>query len=424
MESDLSYQLSSPPPQQIMNGLKRSINRSEMFRLESVEEKVHCTTYKSNTDARFRFFGAPGRFRGAFPDIHNAKVEVSTPESFCPGVNARCEFKPLNPKDTTTTRLSVDLSELLGISGAPTLVVSTDPPFLFNKNTRWNPQLEMDGVTDDGVEWDARYSVSNDGSVLGSLEGEVRYAHATYGDFTASRWAYEDDIEAFTGGGLGRGLNGSLSGADTDDVDSRSGATRSVDGESDSDASTPRKSASPRRSLWNNDGGRGRSASASRSPWGRRRSPGRSGSEASFNSGRSGRGGGRAEPPQPRWLATWRRDFEGFEVAAKVGDAIAVANENAGPHGSGGVSANGGVINSEQGCVTSDTWEAEASARARLQHNLDGKLCARFVAREIEAGMTYHFTEEFKGWHVNAKAVLSPQGIATPEFTLQHVWDF
>ena len=32
--------------------------------------------------------------------------------------------------------------------------------------------------------------------------------------------------------------------------------------------------------------------------------------------------------------------------------------------------------------------------------------------------MSYHFTEEFKGWHVNAKAMLSPQGISTPEFTL------
>ena len=42
----------------------------------------------------------------------------------------------------------------------------------------------------------------------------------------------------------------------------------------------------------------------------------------------------------------------------------------------------------------------------------------------ISAGVSYHFTEEFKGWHVNAKTILSPQGIATPEFTLHHVWDF
>ena len=103
--------------------------------------------------------------------------------------------------------------------------------------------------------------------------------------------------------------------------------------------------------------------------------------------------------------------------------AQAVANENM--HKSGGSqSAGGGIINSDAVWVTSDTWEAEVSARRQLQHNLDGRVSARFVAREVEAGMSYHFTEEFKGWHVNAKAILSPNGIATPEFTLHHVWDF
>ena len=82
------------------------------------------------------------------------------------------------------------------------------------------------------------------------------------------------------------------------------------------------------------------------------------------------------------------------------------------------------LCGSEPGWVTSTTWEAEVSARRQLQHNLDGKMAARFVARELEVAMSYHFTEEFKGWHVNAKAILSPNGIATPEFTLHHVWDF
>jgi hypothetical protein len=37
--------------------------------------------------------------------------------------------------------------------------------------------------------------------------------------------------------------------------------------------------------------------------------------------------------------------------------------------------------------VTSTTWEAEVSARRQLQHNLDGKVAARFVARELEVGL-------------------------------------
>jgi hypothetical protein len=112
-----------------------------------------------------------------------------------------------------------------------------------------------------------------------------------------------------------------------------------------------------------------------------------------------------------------------LEVTAKVGDAVAVANERGHKHG-GSTCASGGVVNSDAVWVTSDTWEAEISARRQLQHNLDGRIAARFVAREVEAGVSYHFTEEFKGWHVNAKTILSPQGINTPEFTLHHVWDF
>jgi Tfp pilus assembly protein PilV len=110
-------------------------------------------------------------------------------------------------------------------------------------------------------------------------------------------------------------------------------------------------------------------------------------------------------------------------VTAKIGDAIAVANER-GHKSNGTLCASGGVVNSDAVWVTSDTWEAEISARRQLQHNLDGRVAARFVAREVEAGVSYHFTQEFKGWHVNAKTILSPQGINTPEFTLHHVWDF
>ena len=38
-------------------------------------------------------------------------------------------------------------------------------------------------------------------------------------------------------------------------------------------------------------------------------------------------------------------------------------------------------------------------------------MAARFVALEVEMGMSYHFTEEFKGWHVDAKAILSPNDV-------------
>ena len=64
-----------------------------------MEEKVHCNSYKSHTDARFRVFGAPGRFRGSFPDIHNAKIEIKTPESLGEALTAAFQFKPLQPID-------------------------------------------------------------------------------------------------------------------------------------------------------------------------------------------------------------------------------------------------------------------------------------------------------------------------------------
>jgi hypothetical protein len=437
---DLHRQLDAPASSQLVSSLVKGFSGQEALRLESVEEKVHCNSYKSHTDARFRLFGAPGRFRGAFPDIHNAKVEIATPEHLGEAIKAQFEFKPLQPLHTAITRLAIDAGELLGFRGAPVLVVRPDPPFLLNGRTRWNPQLEISGVADGGTEWEARYSVSNDGAVFRALEGEVRHAHPVYGDFAISRWLQEDDLERFRKygdryyeGGAGRSSPGSRRGRSRGARGRSRGSPASVSNHSGFDtddsrdgAATPRRQ-SPRRALWGawlggGGGGGGTPRRSSRS----RRSASPASSRRSYGSpgGSSGASWFRhTGPPTPRWLASWRRDFEGFEVLAKIGDAQAVANENM--HKSGGSqSAGGGIINSDAVWVTSDTWEAEVSARRQLQHNLDGRVSARFVAREVEAGMSYHFTEEFKGWHVNAKAILSPNGIATPEFTLHHVWDF
>ena len=115
-------------------------------------------------------FGAPGRFRGSFPDIHNAKIEIKTPESLGEALTAAFQFKPLQPLSRATTRVSIDVGELLGFKGAPTLVLNPDPPFLGGLNVlgpltghqrssapiKWNPRLELSGVTegnsDDGVQ--------------------------------------------------------------------------------------------------------------------------------------------------------------------------------------------------------------------------------------------------------------------------------
>ena len=435
---DLMKQLERPPKEQLVDSIVRSFSSSEMLRLESVEEKVHCNTYKSHTDARFRVFGAPGRFRGSFPDIHQAKVEVSTPESFGQAVKAQLEFKPLQPLHATALRIALDVGDLLSISGAPTLVVTPSPPFLINSNTQWNPQLEMNGITDEGTHWEARYTVHNDGAVVGSLEGELRRSHDVYGDFAISRWMHEDDIDAWNKysrhAGQFRGDHDNNPFGNPNDP-----STPFRDGRSS------RGGISPRRSLWGrnsphgwNDGwsprssGRNSPAGSMRgggSPRGGspRNSPGGNGSvRGSSRGGRRGLGWNPTKgPPKPRWLATWLRSFEGYELSAKIGDAVAVANSEPALGSGGGMSINGGVINTEPGgWVTSPTWEAEVAAKTQIQHNLDGRVCARFMARELEFGASYHFTEEFKGWHVNAKAVLSPQGIATPEFTLHHVWDF
>lgn len=64
---DLRRQLDAPATGQILNSLSKVFAGQETLRLESVEEKVHCNSYKSHTDARFRVLGAPGRFRGSFP---------------------------------------------------------------------------------------------------------------------------------------------------------------------------------------------------------------------------------------------------------------------------------------------------------------------------------------------------------------------
>ena len=94
---DLRARLDAPPAGQILNAALKTFSGQEALRLESVEEKVHCNSYKSHTDARFRVFGAPGRFRASFPDIHNAKIEIKTPESLGEALTAAFQFKPLQP---------------------------------------------------------------------------------------------------------------------------------------------------------------------------------------------------------------------------------------------------------------------------------------------------------------------------------------
>ena len=248
-KAELQQKLDAPPANQIVNSILRSFTGSEALRLESVEEKVHCNSYKSHTDVRYRFFGAPGRFRGSFPDIHNAKVEIATPESFGDAVKAQFEFKPLQPITTSKSRFSLDVGDLLGIKGAPTLVVSPNPPFLINNRTEWNPQVEMQGETEDGIEWEARYTVSNDGAVLRSLEGELNYSHDVYGDFTLSRWLHEDDMELWD-------KYGDWYGDSPGGVDSRySGDPRGGSGDDDTDSDrsgsrTPRRVSPARRALW------------------------------------------------------------------------------------------------------------------------------------------------------------------------------
>lgn len=459
---DLRRQVDAPPSGQILNSLAKAFSGQETLRLESVEEKVHCNSYKSHTDARFKVLGAPGRFRGSFPDIHNAKVELATPEGFGHALTARFEFKPLQPLQTAVTKFVIDAGELLGFKGAPALVLNPDPPFFGGlgvlgwaspkRNDRvikWNPQLELDGITDGGTEWELRYSVANDGAVFRAVEGEVRHQHPVYGDFAISRWLQENDLERFkkfgdryyvpspgSGGFGGGGINRRALAAH----ERRTGAAggddaRSTRSHSDSEGpGTPRRE-SPRRALWGGwlpsaTGARGRRGRKSgQSAAGGSRGGSTTGSRSSRRSYGSPGGSSRNSwfrhfgPPSPRWLLSWRRDFghaNGTEVTVKAGDATCVANENL--HKAGGsMGTTGGLVNSDAIWVTSDTWEAEVSARVQLQHNLDGRIAARFVARELEAGVSYHFTEEFKGWHVNAKAILSPQGIATPEFTLHHV---
>ena len=54
---------------------------------------------------------------------------------------AHVEVKPLQPMSTTALRLSVDVGEVTGISGAPTLVVNPSPPFaLLSGKARYHPR--------------------------------------------------------------------------------------------------------------------------------------------------------------------------------------------------------------------------------------------------------------------------------------------
>ena len=108
---DLRARLDAPPAGQILNAALKTFSGQEALRLESVEEKVHCNSYKSHTDARFRVFGAPGRFRGSFPDIHNAKIEIKTPEGLGEALTAafqlsrssRCRARLLACRSTSAS---------------------------------------------------------------------------------------------------------------------------------------------------------------------------------------------------------------------------------------------------------------------------------------------------------------------------------
>ena len=329
---------------------------------------MHCNSYKSHTDVRYRFFGAPGRFRGSFPDIHNAKVEIATPESFGDAVKAQFEFKPLQPITTSKSRFSLDVGDLLGIKGAPTLVVSPNPPFLINNRTEWNPQVEMQGETEDGIEWEARYTVSNDGAVLRSLEGELNYSH---------------DVTGFHPPGGSTRITWS-SGTSTRLVrDSMLGPRYSGDLGADPATTTPTRTARkqnpaqgvPARALW----GRGSKSPRGISP------------AESARSGRSARSSrsrrsflGDVKPPTPRWLASWRREVidrdgvTGSAFEAKVGDAAAVANENA--HKSGGnMSTAGGIINADNNWVTSDcgSWSSARGGAAAQPRREDRREVCR-----------------------------------------------
>ena len=436
---DLHRQLDAPASSQLVSSLVKGFSGQEALRLESVEEKVHCNSYKSHTDARFRLFGAPGRFRGAFPDIHNAKVEIATPEHLGEAIKAQFEFKPLQPLHTAITRLAIDAGELLGFRGAPVVVVRPDPPFLLNGRTRWNPQLEISGVADGGTEWEARYSVSNDGAVFRALEGEVRHAHPVYGDFAISRWLQEDDLERFRKygdryyeGGAGRSSPDPDAAAPAARARRSRGSPRASRTTPDSTPTTA--ATAPRRRggrvRAGRSGARGSAAAAAEERLGglpdlvdrlrRRRRGGATGAPAgaparagSGTPARRRRAGSRAGAGTSRGSRFWRRSATRRRWRTRTCTRAAGARARGRDH-----QQRRGV--GDERHVGGGGVGAEAAPAA----NLDGRVSARFVAREVEAGMSYHFTEEFKGWHVNAKAILSPNGIATPEFTLHHVWDF
>jgi hypothetical protein len=115
---------------------------------------------------------------------------------------------------------------------------------------------------------------------------------------------------------------------------------------------------SPRSSGRNSPAGSVRGGSHRDSPSERQGSPSQWAGGRSGGGGSSRGGGGRGRgwsggwnplkgAPLPRWLASWRRDYEGYEIVTKVGDAVAVANGDHGLSGTcgGGMSINGGVIN-------------------------------------------------------------------------------
>ena len=109
---------------------------------------------------------------------------VWSPKPATSGVRGRGPAPAKQPRSYVTgaardhARGNRRLGDLLSINGAPTLVVTPSPPFLINSNTQWNPQLEMNGITDEGTHWEARYTVHNDGAVVGESLTATGERHA------------------------------------------------------------------------------------------------------------------------------------------------------------------------------------------------------------------------------------------------------
>ena len=272
-------------------------------------------------------------------------------------------------------------------------------------------------MTDGGTDWEARYSVSNDGAVLRAIEGEVRHSHPIYGDFAISRWLQEDDIERY------KRFGGDRFGTPTSARprrDLRTVSTPTTDPRRRERLDEPPRAAScggtllPRRRAAAGGGYGSRSRSGPRVPAGSRGSSRRSRGWGPVARSRSA-GASLARVLAPR--------LRRVQVTAKIGDAMAVANTGVHKHG-GSMSTGGGIINSDGIWVTSDTWESGGVSQAAAPAQ-SGRAGGGEVRRARGGdGHVVPFHRGVQGWHVDAKAILSPNGIATPEFTLHPSQDF